>query len=442
MARLLTRPPILSWALFDVANSSFTTLVITFIYSAYFAQAMSPTGEDLTPLWTLGISASAVAIAVLAPLVGAIADRGAMRKRALLGVSAVCIVGTASLYWLEPGQAVIAITVVAIANVCFEIGNVFYNSFLPDLAPQPVIGRVSGFGWGLGYIGSIAAMLFALYGLVQEGPLRDLVTGALGIPVEGGANVRATMLLVAVWFALFALPFALVVREPTPKRPPVGAGRAVRQAVGELRATFRELRGYRQIVRLLVARLVYNDGLIVIFAMGSIFAVNVFGFELSEIILFGVVINVAAGIGAIAMGFLDDRIGGRNTILLSLVGLTVASAGVLLSESRTLFWAAAVLVGLMVGPNQSASRSLLGRFVPDDKESEFFGFFAFSGRATAFMGTFLYGVLLQSFGSHRAGMAVTLLFFVVGGLLLLRVDEAEGIRLSGRPTVPSDAPPA
>jgi UMF1 family MFS transporter len=432
MARILTRPPILSWALFDVANSSYTTLVVTFIYSAYFAQAMSPTGDDLTALWTTGISISAVAIALLAPVVGAIADRGALRKRSLLLVSALCITCTAALYWMEPGQAVAAITLVAVANVCFELGNVFYNSFLPDLAPREHIGRVSGFGWGLGYIGSIAAMLIALYGLVEEGPMRAAVTGALGIPVEGGANIRATMLLVAVWFTLFALPFALVVREPTPARPPVSAGRAVRSSITELKRTFAEIRTYRQIVRLLVARLVYNDGLVVIFAMGSIFAVNVFGFTLPDVIMFGIAINVAAGVGAIALGFLDDRIGGRNTILLSLIGLTIASVGVLASDSRLVFWISAILVGLMVGPNQSASRSLLGLFVPDDKESEFFGFFAFSGRAIAFMGTFLYGVLLTAFDSHRAGMSVTVLFFVVGGLLLLRVDEAEGIRLSGR----------
>lgn len=431
MARILTRPSIFSWALFDVANSSFTTLVITFIYSAYFAQAMIP-GEDATQLWTWGVSASAIAIALLAPLAGAVADRSAMRKRGILITSAICIIGTASLFWMEPGQAVTAIVIVAVANVCFELGGVFYNSFLPDLAPPEHIGRVSGFGWGLGYIGAIVAMLIALYGLVQEGPMRDAFLGFFGLEAVGGENVRATMLLVAVWFAVFTIPFALIVKEPPPARTPVKARKAVKLAFGELRGTFNEIRTYRQIVRLLVARLVYNDGLVVIFAMGSIFAVNVFGFELSDVIMLGIVLNVAAGIGAIALGFLDDKIGGRNTILISIVGLTIASLGVLLSESREVFWASAILAGLMVGPNQSASRSLLGRFVPDDKESEFYGFFAFSGRATAFIGTMLYGTLLTAFDSHRAGMSVTVLFFVVGGLLLLRVDEEEGVRLSGR----------
>ncbi len=418
MARILTRPSIFSWALFDVANSSFTTLVITFIYSAYFVQAMSPTGEDLTALWTTGISISAIAIALLAPLAGAVADRGAMRKRALLLTSAICIVGTAALFWMEPGMAVQAMVIVALANICFELGSVFYNSFLPDLAPPEHIGRVSGFGWGLGYIGAIVAMVIALYGLVQEGPMRDAFLGFFGLTAAGGENVRATMLLVAVWFAVFAVPFALFVKEPTPVRTPVSPGKAVRLAFSELRGTFDEIRTYRQIVRLLVARLVYNDGLVVIFAMGSIFAVNVFDFELSDVIMLGIVLNVAAGIGAIALGFLDDKIGGRNTILISIVGLTIASLGVLLSESREVFWASAILAGLMVGPNQSASRSLLGRFVPDDKESEFYGFFAFSGRATAFMGTLLYGWLLTAFDSHRAGMSVTVFFFVIGGLLL------------------------
>jgi UMF1 family MFS transporter len=243
--------------------------------------------------------------------------------------------------------------------------------------------------------------------------------------------VRATALLVAVWFAVFTVPFLLIVPEPAVAGR-VPARRAVVEGFEQLAQSFRQIRRYRQIVRLIVARLIYNDGLVVIFGLGAVFAQQVYGFATEEIIIFGIVLNIAAGIGAIAFGFLDDRIGGRNTILASLIGLAAAGTLAIIGQSRTTFWLAAIVVGLLAGPNQSASRSLLGRFVPDDKEAEFYGFFAFSGKATAFLGPLLYGTLTSMAGTDRAGMSVTVVFFIIGALLLLRVDEREGIQASGR----------
>ena len=426
------RDRILAWALYDVANSSFTTLIVTFIYSTYFVGAMGGPERDLTWLWTRAVSITAVVVAVLSPLLGAIADRGGYRKRFLLSFSATCVIATAALAFIEPGKAMLAIVLFVIANVAFEMGSAFYDSFLPDLVPQESIGRVSGFGWGLGYVGGIVALLLALYGFVRvESPLYPLVAGTLGLSREAGADIRATALLVAVWFSVFTLPFIALVPEPAVRGPAV-AGNALAAGFRQLAASFTQIRRYREIVRLILARLIYNDGLVVIFSMGAIFASKVYGFSTSETIVFGLVLNVAAGIGAIGFGFLDDRVGGRNTILFSLAGLIAAGTLAIVGESRTTFWVAAVFVGLLVGPNQSASRSLLGRFVPDDKEAEFYGFFAFSGKATAFLGPSLYGLLVARTGSHRAGMLVTVVFFVVGALLLLRVNEREGIAASGR----------
>ena len=339
---------------------------------------------------------------------------------------------TAALAFVAPGRAGLAIVIFVIANVAFEMGSAFYDSFLPDLVPQDKIGRVSGLGWGLGYAGGIAALLLALYGFVQtDSPIYPMFAGALGLTAEGGANVRATALLVAVWFAVFTIPFVLLVQEPQ-VRGDFAPGNAIAAGFRQLAESFRQIRRYRQIVRLILARLIYNDGLVVIFSLGAVFAVQVYGFTTDETIVFGIVLNIAAGAGAVAFGFLDDRIGGRKTILLSLVGLTAAGTLAILGQSRTTFWLAAVCVGVLVGPNQSASRSLLGRFVPDDKEAEFYGFFAFSGKATAFLGPTLYGTLVNVTGTHRAGMAVTVVFFVVGAILLLRVDEREGMAASGR----------
>jgi UMF1 family MFS transporter len=291
---------------------------------------------------------------------------------------------------------------------------------------------VSGLGWGLGYVGGIVALVIALQGFVlTDSGLYSVISGVLGLTTEGGANVRATALLVAAWFVVFTLPFVTLVPEPAVAGARA-AGNAIAAGFRQLRDSFREIRRYRQIVRLIVARLIYNDGLVVIFSLGAVFAQRVYGFSTDETIVFGIALNVAAGAGALAFGFLDDRIGGRNTILLSLAGLTAAAALAIAGQTRLTFWIAAVFVGLLVGPNQSASRSLLGRFVPDDKEAEFFGFFAFSGKATAFLGPLLYGTLAAATGTHRAGMAVCVAFFLIGGLLLLRVDEAEGRTASGR----------
>lgn len=426
------RDRIMAWALYDVANSSFTTLIVTFIYSTYFVGEMGGRGNDLTWLWTRAVSLTAITVALLSPLLGAVADRGGYRKRFLLGFSATCVGATAALAFIEPGKAMMAIVLFIIANVAFEMGSAFYDSFLPDLVPRESIGRVSGFGWGLGYVGGIVALLLALYGFVRvESPLYPFVAGTLGLSREGGADVRATALLVAVWFSVFTLPFIFLVPEPA-VRGNGGAGNAFAAGFRQLATSFKQIRRYRQIVRLILARLIYNDGLVVIFSMGAVFASKVYGFSMSETIVFGLVLNIAAGIGAIGFGFLDDRVGGRQTILLSLAGLSAAGLLAIVGQTRTLFWVAAVFVGLLVGPNQSASRSLLGRFVPDDKEAEFYGFFAFSGKATAFLGPSLYGLLVSETDSHRAGMLVTVLFFIVGALLLLRVDEHEGIAASGR----------
>jgi UMF1 family MFS transporter len=425
------RDRIIAWALYDVANSSFTTLIVTFIYSTYFTGYMAP-GRDLTSIWTTGVAVTAICVALLSPLLGAIADRSGYRKRFLLVSSAICVTATASLAFITPGQFTTAIVVFVIANIAFEMGAAFYDSFLPDLVPQDKIGRVSGFGWGLGYVGGIAALLLALYGFARiDSPLYPYFAGAFGITGEAGANVRATALLVAVWFAVFTVPFILLVPEPRLSGDP-GYGHPIAAGFRRLEASFRQIRKYRQIVRLILARLIYNDGLVVIFAMGAVFASQVYGFTTEETIIFGIVLNISAGIGAIGFGFMDDRIGGRNTILLSLVGLAIAGSLAILGQTRELFWIAAIVVGLLVGPNQSASRSLLGRFVPDDKEAEFYGFFAFSGKATAFLGPMIYGALVTATGTHRAGMVVTVVFFVIGALLLLRVNEREGIAASGR----------
>ena len=414
-----------SWAFYDFGNSAFTTLVVTFVYATFFTQGLAENELVGTALWSRGITITAVTVAILSPFLGAWADRRGARKRFLFFTTSVCILFTALLFFPTEGQVMQALVCVVVANVAFELGMVFYNAFLPDLAPQAIIGRVSGYGWALGYVGGLLCMAVALVFFVMPD------VAPFGLDKATGEHVRATNLLVAGWFAVFAVPLFLFVREERPADvPPLG--RMLTSTLRELGETFQEIRRFRMIVRLLVARLFYNDGLVTIFAFGGIYAAGTFGFTTEEILLFGIVLNVAAGLGALVFGFVDDRIGGKATILISLGLLSLATILAVLAAAKPMLWVAGVLIGIASGPNQAASRSLLGRFVPDDKETEFYGFFAFSGKLTAFMGPLLLGVLTEAFGTQRAGVAVVLVFFAVGAAILLRVDEAEGVRLSGR----------
>ena len=421
----LDRRAVWSWAFYDFGNSAFTTLVVTFVYATYFTQGLAENVLAGTALWSRGVTITAVVVAVLSPFLGAWADRRGARKRFLFASTAVCVVFTALLFFPTSGQVMQALVCVVVANIAFELGMVFYNAFLPDLAPQPVIGRVSGYGWALGYVGGLLCMAAALVVFVLP------EVAPFGLDAATGAPIRATNLLVAGWFALFSVPLFLFVREERPAEvPPVG--RMLAASVRELGETFREIRRFRMIARLLLARLFYNDGLVTIFAFGGIYAAGTFGFTTEEILVFGIVLNVAAGLGAFAFGFVDDRLGGKPTVLISLGLLSLATVLAVTAQAAAMLWVAGVLIGIASGPNQAASRSLLGRFVPDDKETEFYGFFAFSGKLTAFMGPLLLGVLTEAFGTQRAGVAVVLVFFAVGAAILWRVDEAEGIRLSGR----------
>jgi UMF1 family MFS transporter len=414
------RSTVFGWVVFDFANSAYTTLVVTFVYSTYFVSTIAPDPVTGTALWSRGVTLTALCVAFLSPVLGALADQGGLRKPFLFVSTAVTVAGTAALFWIEPGQVMWALVWFVVSNIAFEFSNVFYNAYLPDIATSGNIGRVSGVGWGVGYVGGLAAMGFVLAAFIQpEVPW-------FGVSTTGGAHIRAACLLVAVWFALFSIPLFVWVPGTRPLVRSKKTG-IIKTGVADLKDTFRDIRRYRQIVRLLVARMIYNDGLVTIFAFGGIYAAGTFGFSFQEIMIFGIVLNVAAGAGALIMGVFDDRLGGKTTIQVSNAILALAALMAVLAPDKSMFWVAGILVGFFAGPNQSASRSLLGRFVPRDKENQFYGFFAFSGKLTAFMGPLLLGVLTQAFDSQRAGVAVVILFFVAGGLLLSRVDEKEGL---------------
>jgi len=424
------RGEVTAWAMYDFACSAFNTIVVTFIFSRFYADAI--VGDPVTGgiYWTRAVNVSAVIVALVTPFLGAVADL-AGRKKLFLGILSVqSILFTILLFWSGPGDAIQAAIIFVIANVGFEAAQVFYNSLLLDITDRDTIGRVSGFGWGLGYIGGLIALAIVLV-MIRTLPEEDLF------------NYRSIVLLVAVWYAVFMLPLFLRVREGPPQAAAMSATAYARLGFKQMAGTLGHLRTYREAGKLMLARLVYNDGITTIFVMASIFAGAAFGMPVEEFLVLGIVINLAAGIGAYAFGFVDDRIGGKRTILITLVVLSAVTITAGLTRSIAVFWVAGIVLGIMVGPNQSASRSLLARMVPEQKQGEFFGFYAFSGKLSSVLGPLTYGLVLGATESHRAAVGSVTAFFVVGLLLLLTVDEREGmaaaLRLEDAPPLAGDA---
>ncbi len=408
---------IAAWCLFDWANSAFPTVIITFVFAQYVTKAVAQDEIAGTAAWGQMISISALGIAILAPILGAVADHSGRRKPWILFFSLTCLAVGGGLWWIlpEPGYLVPALILVAIANASFEFGQVFYNAMLPDLAPRKLMGRISGWAWACGYAGGIVCLVICLLAFaLPEQPI-------LGLDTETYEQVRITGPFVALWYLLFAFPMFLL----TPDRPAkkISAGQAIRQGLATLMNTFRQLPRYGNIARFLLARLFYIDGLNTLFAFGGIYAAGTFGMDFTEILIFGVLLNVTAGLGAVAFAWIDDWLGSKPTILIAVACLTVFGGAILVVEGKFWFYVLGCVIGIFIGPAQAASRTMMARLAPPDMTTEMFGLFALSGKVTAFMGPALVAIVTNAFDSQRIGMTPILGFFVVGMLLMLLVKE-------------------
>ena len=415
-----------AWAMYDFANSAFTTLVVTFIYGAYFTKGIATDEVIGTKWWSWAIAVTAIIVSVLSPVLGALSDQGGYRKWIMMFSTWCCVAATAFLFFPEQGQVFSALILFVIANVSFEFGTVFCNAYLPEIVSKERIGRASGFAWALGYVGGLLALVIALVLLVQpEIPI-------FGFSTENGENIRATNLLVALWFLVFSIPTFIWVQD---RRPEKGKFKeSVTASFKRLFHTFQELKNHKKIAKFLLARLVYNDALVTIFAFGGIYAAGVIGFTFKEIMILGIVLNITAGLGAFLMGYLDDTKGSQKIVQWSILFLSFACLLGFLAPiipswftevswltSKLIFWMAAILIGFFSGPNQSASRSLMSHYTTAEKRNEFFGFYAFSGKATSFLGPLLFGWVTAIFGTQQAGILVVLVLFLFGYVLMKRV---------------------
>lgn len=439
----------IGWALFDWANQPFFTVITTFIFVPYFTGTMVGDPVRGQVLWGDIQTIAGFTIALLSPVLGSIADAGGPRKPWIAFFQAVTVIGCILLLWAYPGRPdmiwIVALGLI-IGTIGAEFSIVFNNAQLPALVSPARMGRLSGLGWGLGYCGGLIALFVVL---IVSRPELVGITPAEGKTLFGfdKASFEVERLIgpaAALWLMIFVLPMFLF----TPDGPRSGLSKiaAARQGVAGLIATFRALRHYRNPLTYLIAYMIYNDGLAAVIAFGGVYAAGTFGWGTVSLGIFGIILTILATIGAFSGGTLDDRIGSKRTVLIAIIGVMIATLGIasigrdtilfvvkvappvkdgglFASAPEQAFLAFALLLGMCMGPMQAASRTMIGRLAPPQMSGEFFGLFAFSGRATAFMAPFLIARVTEGTGSQRLGVMVVLVFLVVGFILLLRVRE-------------------
>jgi len=397
-----------AWSMYDFANSAYTTVVITAVFSAYFVGAIAGNQPWATFAWTAALSVSYAAILFTGPLIGAWADAHAAKQRLLLATTLGCVVFTALLYFTQPGAVAFALLLIVLSNYFFGAGENLIAAFLPELADSRAMGRVSGWGWSFGYLGGLAALGICLFYLTKN-PSRP-----------ASDTVPVTMLITAAFFALAAVPTFLFLRE-----------RALPQARMEnpwarVRETLRQSQQYQDLRRFLICVLAYQAGITAVVALAAIYAGVVMKFTMQETITLIFLVNITAAVGAFGFGYLQDAIGHVRAVALTLVAWIVMVLVAGFSESRASFWVAANLAGLCMGSSQAAGRAIVGYLAPPARLAEFFGLWGLAVKAGSIFGPLTYGTVQWFGGSHRLALFVTGLYFVIGLALLRRIDVNRG----------------
>lgn len=433
--RKLSRPT-LGWVFYDFANSAFATIILAVIFNRYFAEVIAGGREGTlislpwgdynmhgAAVWTFLVAFSTAIVAVSSPLLGAIADQAGLRKRMLVVFCYFGVAATIGLSWVGEGDLVLACIIFLFANLGFAGGNVFYNAFLLDVSERKSFGRISGLAWGFGYLGGGLCLVLNLI-MLQKPQL-------LGF-AEGSFDIGDCIIVAGIWWGIFALPTSLWLKDRG--RPERRASLVELTVLGwrRLTRTFREVRRYRQLVRFLIAFLIFNDGVETVIIMASIFGAEVVGLSIGELIGFFIMVQATGLIGSLFFGWLADIITNKRALMITLVMWigVVAWAFQLgwLTDMRLEFYLLGIVAGLAMGGSQAISRSMQAAFTPRDRSAEFFGFWALSGRFASIFGPLFYGGAILLTGSVRSGILILGLFFIVGGIILYRVDETEGIQ--------------
>jgi UMF1 family MFS transporter len=450
-AQPVTYPPrraVTAWLFFDWAAQPFFTLITTFVFAPFFAAALAADPAQGQALWGYATGFAGLCIALLSPLLGGIADRTGPRKPWIAAFGALLVLGAAMLWFAVPGSRLavpIALAGFVVGTIGAEFATTFNNAMMTRLVPPGRLGWLSGTGWAIGYLGGLLSLALTL-ALLAADPLTGKtlagLTPILGLDAAAREGDRFSGPLTALWFIIFVTPMFLL----TPDAPPTGMrlAEAARGGVGRLKATLAELPRLPSLGRFLLANMIYQDGLVALFAFGGIYAAGVFGWQTIELGVFGILLTVTGTLGAWLGGKLDDRIGGKRVVLGAIGCLLLACLGILSLGPGHVFFAfptappipgdglfaslpervylgLGLLIGLVAGPLQASSRSLMARLAPEERVGEFFGLFALSGKVTSFMGPTLVALVTSVFASQRAGLAVLIGFFLLGGVLLAGV---------------------
>ena len=421
---------VFGWAMYDFANSGYTTVVLTAVFNAYFVGVVAGNAPWATLAWTSALALSSFLVMLTMPAIGAFADLRAAKKRVLMITTAGCVAMTGALAFAGPGDLWIAVVAIVLSNLFYSYGESLTAAFLPELARPASMGRVSGWGWSFGYFG----------GMLTLGLSLAYVLAAQARGESASQFVPVTMLVTAGVYALASLlTFALLKERAVaaPRRAGQG-GAGVGASLARLAATWREASNFRDFSWLLACSVTYQAGIAVVIALAAVYAEQVLGFKQTDTMLLVFLVNIASALGAFGFGYWQDRIGHRRALAVTLVGWIVMTGLAVAAQGPALFWVAAVVAGLCMGSSQSAGRAMVGLLAPEDRLAEFFGLWTFAVRLSAIVGPLTYGVVTWATdGNHRVAIGSTGLFFVAGLIVLAKVDMQRGMKAArrGAPTV-------
>ncbi|QBS43510.1 MFS transporter [Nocardia sp. CS682] len=433
------RGQVAAWGLWDWGSSAFNAVILTFVFSVYLTDKV---GDDLpggiSPSawlgWALGLAG--LVVAVTAPVSGQRFDATAKRKRSLAVLTALCIASMTLMFFVHDDYHYLwlGLVLLGLGSAFFELASVPYNAMLRQVSTPATVGRVSGFGWAMGYFGGIFLLLICYFGFIAgEGDTR----GLLGIPTDDGLNIRLVAIVAAVWFAAFALPVLFTV--PELPRTDADPGAANAGFFASYRILARDLRELwvtdRRTATFLIASAIFRDGLVGVFTFGAVLAVRVYDIADSDVLLFGIAANVVAALGAIVAGRFDDRGGPKLVIVVSLVSMIICGLALLVVSGPLMFWIFGLLLTVFVGPAQSAARSFLARLAPPGREGQFFGLYTTTGRAVSFLAPSLFGLFVWLFDADRAGIIGIVLVLVLGLLALLPVRSPDPTEIATPPKI-------
>ena len=405
---------IFNFALYDFANSAFTTIIITFIFSTYFAKEIAPNPVLGQYYWGWTIGVTGFLVAIVGPVFGSIADKKNKIVFFIRLFSFLCIFFTALLWFSKPSQSYIIYTllIVGIANFFYELGLIFYNSLLKDISTNRNLGKISGFGFAFGYIGGIIILILSIKIFIDNENL------PFGLSTLESQNIRAIAPLVSIWFLFFSSPFLFFVIKESKKK----IKKNISSYIADIRGLIWEKK-LSVLAKFLIARMLYADGLNAIIVMGGIFAVGVFNLEIKDLLKLSVMMNVTAFIGAFVGGIANDKYGSKIVISISLLGLIFSSISILFTYSSSVFFFLAAINGLFIGPIQSASRVVISSSINKEDQGKGFGLFASSGKLTSFLGPLLVSTVTFLTNSQRLGFASAIILLLSGLIILLNIRK-------------------